>query len=98
MIMGKSEAGLVAVGDVLQVMPNRLRVKVEAVYRDEQESFAAKVRPLAWRSRCRTLGSACGMMQPIRRLLPAHAHVAASGCPLVAPSLPARRARTSGCA
>jgi len=43
MIMGKSEAGLVAVGDVLQVMPNKLRVKVEAVYRDEQESFAAKV-------------------------------------------------------
>ena len=43
MIMGKSEAGLVAVGDVLQVMPNKLRVKVEAVYRDELESFAAKV-------------------------------------------------------
>jgi peptide chain release factor subunit 3 len=43
MIMGKSEAGMVAVGDVLQVMPNRLRVKVEAVYRDELESFAAKV-------------------------------------------------------
>lgn len=42
MVMGKSEAGLVAVGDVLQVMPNKLRVKVEAVYRDEQESFAAK--------------------------------------------------------
>jgi hypothetical protein len=29
------------VGDVLQVMPNKLRVKVEAVYRDEQESRAA---------------------------------------------------------
>lgn len=43
MVMGKSEAGLVAIGDVLQVMPNRMRVKVEAVYRDEQESFAAKV-------------------------------------------------------
>jgi translation elongation factor EF-1alpha len=43
MIMGKSEAGLVSVGDVLQVMPNKMRVKVEAVYRDEQESFAAKV-------------------------------------------------------
>jgi peptide chain release factor subunit 3 len=42
MVMGKSEAGLVAVGDTLQVMPNRLRVKVEAVYRDENESFAAK--------------------------------------------------------
>jgi hypothetical protein len=28
-------------------MPNKLRVKVEAVYRDEQESFAAKVRVVA---------------------------------------------------
>lgn len=27
-----------------QVMPNKMRVKVEAVYRDELESFAAKVR------------------------------------------------------
>ncbi|KAI8464657.1 MAG: elongation factor-like protein [Monoraphidium minutum] len=42
MVMGKSEAGLVCVGDMLQVMPNKLRVKVEAVFRDEQESFAAK--------------------------------------------------------
>lgn len=42
MIMGKSEAGLVAVGDMLQVMPNKLRVKVESVFKDEQESFAAK--------------------------------------------------------
>ena len=42
MIMGKSEAGIVQVGDTLQLLPNRLRVRVEAVFRDEQESFAAK--------------------------------------------------------
>ena len=42
MVMGKSEAGLVRVGDVLQVMPNRLRVKVDAVYRDEVEAAAAR--------------------------------------------------------
>ncbi|KAF8060481.1 Gspt2 [Scenedesmus sp. PABB004] len=42
MVMGKSEAGLVQLGDVLQVMPNKLRVKVEAIFRDEQEGFAAR--------------------------------------------------------
>lgn len=41
MIMGKSEQGLVQIGDVLQVLPNKMRVKVEAIYRDEQESNAA---------------------------------------------------------
>lgn len=42
MVMGKSEAGLLRVGDSLLVMPNRARVKVEAIFRDEKESFAAK--------------------------------------------------------
>jgi peptide chain release factor subunit 3 len=42
MVMGKSESGLVKVGDSLVLMPNRLRVKVEAVYRDEAEATAAK--------------------------------------------------------
>ncbi|WIA14996.1 hypothetical protein OEZ85_001702 [Tetradesmus obliquus] len=42
MVMGKSEAGLVQIGDMLQVMPNKLRVKVEGIFRDEQESTAAK--------------------------------------------------------
>lgn len=42
MVMGKSEAGLVRVGDFLMMMPNRARVKVEAIYRDEKESTAAK--------------------------------------------------------
>nr|QKY15201.1 elongation factor-like protein (EFL) [Polytomella parva] len=40
-IMGKSENGFVRVGDVLQIMPNKLRVKVEGVYRDEKETNAA---------------------------------------------------------
>lgn len=40
-VMGRSEAGLVQVGDVLQIMPNRQRVKVEALYRDEKEVPAA---------------------------------------------------------
>jgi len=42
MVMGKSEAGLVRVGDALVVMPNKVRIKVEAIFRDEKESFAAK--------------------------------------------------------
>lgn len=41
-VMGKSEAGFVRVGDVLQLMPNKLRVKVEAVYRDEKEATCAR--------------------------------------------------------
>lgn len=42
MVMGKSERGLIRVGDVLQVLPNKLKVKVDAIFRDEKESFAAK--------------------------------------------------------
>ncbi|KAG2492459.1 hypothetical protein HYH03_009400 [Edaphochlamys debaryana] len=41
-VMGKSEAGFVRVGDVLQVMPNKLRVKVDAVFRDEKETQSAR--------------------------------------------------------
>lgn len=36
-IMGKIESGFIRVGDVYQVMPNRLKVKIEAIYRDEKE-------------------------------------------------------------
>jgi peptide chain release factor subunit 3 len=32
---------LLQIGDVLQLMPNKMRVKVEAVYKDEMESKAA---------------------------------------------------------
>lgn len=42
MVMGKSEAGLLKAGDTLLVMPNKAKVKVEAIYRDEKEAFAAK--------------------------------------------------------
>ncbi|GIL59965.1 hypothetical protein Vafri_14604 [Volvox africanus] len=41
-VMGKSEAGFVRVGDVLQVMPNKLRVKVDVVFRDEKETQSAR--------------------------------------------------------
>ncbi|EFJ40194.1 elongation factor-like protein [Volvox carteri f. nagariensis] len=41
-VMGKSESGFVRVGDVLQVMPNKLRVKVDAVFRDEKETQSAR--------------------------------------------------------
>ena len=40
-VMGKSEAGLVKKGDRLLLMPNRARVTVAAVYRDEVEVPAA---------------------------------------------------------
>jgi len=42
MVMGKSEQGLVRQGDSLLLMPNRVRVRVEAVFRDEAETPAAK--------------------------------------------------------
>ncbi|GFR50970.1 hypothetical protein Agub_g13293, partial [Astrephomene gubernaculifera] len=41
-VMGKSEAGFVRVGDVLQLMPNKLRVRVDAVFRDEKETQSAR--------------------------------------------------------
>ncbi|MEW5299289.1 MAG: hypothetical protein WDW36_002320 [Sanguina aurantia] len=41
-VMGKSEAGFIRVGDVLQLMPNKLKVKVDAIFRDEKESYAAR--------------------------------------------------------
>ncbi|KAL4853614.1 Eukaryotic peptide chain release factor GTP-binding subunit ERF3B [Chlorella vulgaris] len=41
-VMGKSEAGVVKKGDSLMVMPNKVPVKVIAVYRDEQEVAAAR--------------------------------------------------------
>lgn len=40
-VMGKSESGFVRVGDALTLMPNRLRVKVDGVWRDEVEVKAA---------------------------------------------------------
>lgn len=36
-IMGKIESGFMRVGDVYQLMPNKLKVKVEAIWRDEKE-------------------------------------------------------------
>lgn len=41
-IMGKIETGFMRVGDVYQLMPNKLRVKVEAIYRDEKEVTATR--------------------------------------------------------
>lgn len=41
-VMGKSEAGLVRKGDSLLVMPNRVPVKVTAIWRDEEEVNAAR--------------------------------------------------------
>jgi len=41
-IMGKIESGFLRVGDVVQLMPNRLKVKVEAIYRDEKEVTATR--------------------------------------------------------
>eukprot|EP00798_Chlamydomonas_sp_ICE-L_P005049 gene5049-34838_t len=39
-IMGKMESGFLRVGDVMQVMPNKL--KIDAIYRDETEVQASK--------------------------------------------------------
>lgn len=41
-VMGKCESGVVGQGDVLMVMPNRVRVKVTTIWRDELEVTAAK--------------------------------------------------------
>ena len=41
-VMGKSEAGLVRKGDSLVVMPNKVPVKVTAIWRDEEEVNAAR--------------------------------------------------------
>ncbi|GMH45631.1 hypothetical protein BSKO_13588 [Bryopsis sp. KO-2023] len=43
MVMGKSESGTVRVGDTLLLMPNRFKVKVETIYRDDSE--VRKARP-----------------------------------------------------
>lgn len=36
-VMGKIEAGILQVGDIVQIMPNKMKVKVEAIWRDEKE-------------------------------------------------------------
>ncbi|CAG9460465.1 unnamed protein product [Pedinophyceae sp. YPF-701] len=41
-VMGKSEQGIIQVGDNLMVMPNKVRVKVSALWRDEDEVQAAR--------------------------------------------------------
>jgi len=41
-IMGKIESGFLRVGDVMQIMPNKLKVKVDAIYRDEKEVQATR--------------------------------------------------------
>ena len=41
-VMGKSEAGLVRKGDSLVMMPNKVPVKVTAIWRDEEEVAAAR--------------------------------------------------------
>jgi len=41
-LMGKIESGFMRVGDVLQVMPNKLKIKIEAIYRDEKECNATQ--------------------------------------------------------
>jgi len=41
-VSGKSEQGIVCVGDRLLVMPNRVTVKVTALWRDDEEVQAAK--------------------------------------------------------
>ncbi|KAL6775982.1 EFG3 [Auxenochlorella protothecoides x Auxenochlorella symbiontica] len=41
-LMGKSEAGIVRVGDSLLVMPTRTQIKVTAIYQDDTEVTAAR--------------------------------------------------------
>ncbi|KAJ9521102.1 hypothetical protein QJQ45_022799 [Haematococcus lacustris] len=41
-VMGKIESGFLQAGDVMQIMPNKLRVKIEAIYRDEKEVSATR--------------------------------------------------------
>lgn len=41
-LLGKSESGLIRVGDTMVIMPNKARVKIDAIFRDEAESAAAK--------------------------------------------------------
>lgn len=41
-VMGKCESGLVAKGDTLMMMPNKVKVKVTTVWRDETEVNAAR--------------------------------------------------------
>jgi peptide chain release factor subunit 3 len=41
-VMGKLESGFMRIGDVFQIMPNKLKVKVEAIYRDEKEVTASQ--------------------------------------------------------
>jgi len=41
-VMGKTEAGTVRTGDMLLVMPNKVKVKVDTIYRDDVEVPAAK--------------------------------------------------------
>ena len=42
MVMGKTEAGTVKTGDSILVMPNKVKVKVDTIYRDDVEVPAAK--------------------------------------------------------
>lgn len=41
-VMGKIESGFIRVGDVLQIMPNKVKVKVDNIYRDEKECNATQ--------------------------------------------------------
>lgn len=42
MVMGKSESGVVRTGDKLLLMPNKNAVKVVNIYRDDNETAAAR--------------------------------------------------------
>jgi len=41
-VMGKIESGFMRQGDVYQLMPNKLKLKIEAIYRDEKEVTATR--------------------------------------------------------
>lgn len=41
-VMGKTEAGTVTAGETVLLMPNKVRVKVDTIYRDEMEVLTAR--------------------------------------------------------